>query len=140
VQLRQIVSRAFAIYIAYTWQCAVVVQEQCLRCSMHEVLYLLLGCHNRFAATTFSGACHSFAMDRDAQACTRLEVHEVYTLLPSNKAPMGVVEQPDGNYAFGATAAAPGYHPGAQQGYAGMGHGQQGYAQPASGYPAVPRA
>jgi hypothetical protein len=89
-----------------------------------------------------AAAC-SFAMDRDAQACTRLEVHEVYTLLPSNKAPMGVVEQPDGNYAFGATAAA--HHP-----HPGMSHGQQGapygvppagsYAQPAVGYPSVPRA
>jgi hypothetical protein len=81
-------------------------------------------------------------MDRDAQACTRLEVHEVYTLLPSNKAPMGVVEQPDGNYAFGSTGAA--HHP-----HPAMGHGQQGapygvpaaggYAQPAAGYPAVSR-
>jgi hypothetical protein len=87
-------------------------------------------------------------MDRDAQACTRLEVHEVYTLLPSNKAPMGVVEQPDGNYAFGATAAAA-HHPGShgQQPYQGMGQQGQpygvppagGYAQPAVGYPSVPR-
>jgi hypothetical protein len=46
-----------------------------------------------------------FAMDRDAHACTRLEVHEVYSLLPSNKAPGGVVENPDGNYAFGAAPA-----------------------------------
>ncbi|WIA40658.1 hypothetical protein OEZ86_004364 [Tetradesmus obliquus] len=87
-----------------------------------------------------------FAMDRDAQACTRLEVHEVYALLPSNKAPLGVVEQPDGNYAFGSTPAATAGH----GGQPGLGHGQQvlayavphagGYAQPAVGYPSVPRA
>lgn len=50
--------------------------------------------------------CCSFALDRDAHACTRIEVHEVYSLLPSNKAPGGVVENPDGNYAFGAAPAA----------------------------------
>lgn len=85
-------------------------------------------------------------MDRDAQACTRLEVHEVYALLPSNKAPLGVVEQPDGNYAFGSTPATTAGH----GGQPGLGHGQQvlayavphagGYAQPAVGYPSVPRA
>lgn len=43
-----------------------------------------------------------FAMDRDAAAVTRPEVHAVYVLLPANKAPHGVVEQPDGGYAYGA--------------------------------------
>eukprot|EP00775_Hariotina_reticulata_P001350 gene1350-1691_t len=63
-----------------------------------------------------------FAMDRDAHACSRLEVHQVYDLLPSNKAPGGVVEQPDGNYAFAAG------------GHSSPFGGQSGY-----GYPAVPR-
>jgi hypothetical protein len=65
-----------------------------------------------------------FAMDRDAHACNRLEVHEVYDLLPSNKAPGGVVEQPDGNYAFAASGQAA-HSAGVQPGY--------------HGYPAVPR-
>lgn len=72
-----------------------------------------------------------FAMDRDAHACTRLEVHEVYSQLPSNKAPGGVVENPDGNYAFGAASTA-------------GGAGSHMYApppvqQPQQGYPSFPR-
>jgi len=46
-----------------------------------------------------------FALDRDAAACTRLEVHAVYTCLPT----VGpVVENPAGDYAYGAPV-----HPGA---------------------------
>jgi hypothetical protein len=45
-------------------------------------------------------------MDKDAATMTRPEVHAVYVLLPANKAPLGVVEQPDGGYAFGAPARA----------------------------------
>jgi hypothetical protein len=44
-------------------------------------------------------------MDRDASAVTRPEVFQVYMQLPSNKGPPGgVVQQPDGGWAFGATA------------------------------------
>lgn len=95
------------------------------------------------ALVSLPGAAEcSFAMDRDARTCTRLEVHEVYSLLPSNKAPMGVVEQPDGDYAFGTAAGPAAPHPYPQtapqssQGW--MGH-PGGYAQPGTGYPSVPR-
>jgi len=82
-------------------------------------------------------------MDRDGHTVTRPEVHEVYALLPSNKAPMGVVEQPDGSYAFADSRQQQ------QQQYAGP-HIPHPYPsppgpvnpyvqQPAAGYPVVPR-
>lgn len=48
-----------------------------------------------------------FAMDRDAHACTRLEVHEVYMHLPSYKGTGTIVEQPDGGYVYGAQQQPP---------------------------------
>ncbi len=79
-----------------------------------------------------------FAMDRDSHTMTRPEVHAVYVLLPSNKAPMGVVEQPDGGYAFADAR---------QQQQQGVPYTPAPYTpppgqyttQPAPGYPNVPR-
>jgi hypothetical protein len=77
-------------------------------------------------------------MDRDAHTMTRPEVHEVYVLLPSNKAPMGVVEQPDGSYAFADARQQ-------QQQQQGHPHAPQPYAaptlvhEPAPGYPSIGR-
>jgi hypothetical protein len=81
-----------------------------------------------------------FAMDRDSHTMTRPEVHAVYVLLPSNKAPMGVVEQPDGGYAFADARQQ-------QQQQQGVPYTPAPYApppsqyatQPAPGYPNVPR-
>ena len=83
-----------------------------------------------------------FAMDRDSHTMTRPEVHAVYVLLPSNKAPMGVVEQPDGGYAFADARQQQ-----QQQQQQGVPYTPAPYApppsqyatQPAPGYPNVPR-
>lgn len=75
-----------------------------------------------------------FAMDKDQHTMTRPDVHQVYTLLPSNKAPMGVVEQPDGSYAFADARQQ-------QQQQQQMPYQSPPHygAQPAPGYPSVPR-
>lgn len=74
-----------------------------------------------------------FAMDKDRHTMTRPDVHQVYVLLPSNKAPMGVVEQPDGSYAFADARQQQQQQQSAYQPPAHYG------AQPAPGYPSIPR-
>lgn len=77
-----------------------------------------------------------FAMDKDQHVMTRPDVHEVYVLLPSNKAPMGVVEQPDGSYAF---ADARQQQQQQQMSYQPPSGVPAPYGQPAPGYPDIPR-
>jgi hypothetical protein len=75
-------------------------------------------------------------MDKDQHVMTRPDVHEVYVLLPSNKAPMGVVEQPDGSYAF---ADARQQQQQQQMSYQPPSGVPAPYGQPAPGYPDIPR-
>lgn len=79
---------------------------------------------------------------------TRPDVFAVYVQLPSNKAPMGVVEQPDGSYAFADArqqqqqeqyAAPAPYGTMAYRGSSGGGGVGQQYQQPAAGYPTISR-
>lgn len=85
--------------------------------SLHETLSKAVSSHVSHSPA-YLPSC------RDAQAVTRMEVHTVFTQLPSNKGPQypgGVVQHPDGAYAFGATPA-----------YA------QPYPSPPHGAPAAP--
>jgi len=83
-----------------------------------------------------------YAMDRDGHTVTRPEVHQVYTLLPSNKAPMGVVEQPDGSYAFADGRQQQQQHGSPQAPHPSPsppGPVNPYVHQPAAGYPVIPR-
>jgi len=107
--------------------------------------FVTLGFINSVLLSIVDAVYLCFAMDRDAHACTRIEVHEVYAQLPSCKSG-GIIEQPDGNYAYGQSsphAPQPYPSPMAQPGMAG--YGEQAYhapgqvGGPSGAYPHVPR-
>lgn len=77
-----------------------------------------------------------YAMDRDARAVTHADVHQVYALLPCNVG--GIVEQPDGGYAYGAPQQQQQQQPsyGGYPAYAAAGGGAPAYPQQPQAYSA----